>query len=130
MRASRPYLVQNALRYRDGSGRVLIVNPETRAWTATNEAGAALLASCDGRRTIAELAAEFAMGEGQEGAFRDMIHRLVEIKLLRERSAEEAGALRPSCACDGPGSLHLEVTNRCNLQCTHCYVSAGKLLPE
>lgn len=107
-----------------------MINPETRCWTVTDDHGYTLLTACDGTRTPREVARYLAARDGEVAVVFKHIATLVKRGLLLpDRATHAAGAATP-CMCDGPTSLHLEITNRCNLKCVHCYVAAGKVKPD
>jgi radical SAM protein with 4Fe4S-binding SPASM domain len=65
-------------------------------------------------------------GQCTKGQWRAFLGQFFKVIVLRN--------MRPD-ACikeDLPvqSTLHLYVTNRCNLRCTHCYMSSGKPLPQ
>jgi len=70
-------------------------------------------------------AVAFTCGAGTADARRRLTELLTHIAL--RRFLRSARAVEEST--DG-GMLHWYVTNRCNLRCRHCYVSAGKPLPH
>jgi len=74
---------QVRLTYDRARGRPVLLTPETV--TVLNGTGASILGLCDGRRTVAEIAAELRgqyarVDEGEIGAFLD---RLTERRVVR-----------------------------------------------
>jgi radical SAM protein with 4Fe4S-binding SPASM domain len=125
----RPYLPADAVHRHAENDRVLVVNPATRRWVATNQAGWSLLKLCDGSRSIDDICSDFEAPPDRRALIDNTLRGLLAAGVIRLEGDASKDA-RPSCGCEGPRSLHLEITNRCNLQCVHCYVSAGRKEPD
>lgn len=96
-----------------------------------------LLLLCDGTRTVKEISEEISKGyeESQK-----------EVEKKVKKSIEFLEDLHFLHFADQPGyapliirdtdlewpldAAYLEITNKCNLKCTHCYKTAGAPLPE
>jgi radical SAM protein with 4Fe4S-binding SPASM domain len=126
MAALKPYLPKEAVGYQGPGGRILIINPMSYRWTITDALGVKILTACNGKRSIGEVAETAGVPVVNKKEFRVMIHRLIKEEILFFDVKGYSGN-RPPCDAKGLRSLHLEVTNLCNLRCSHCYLSAGKL---
>lgn len=133
-RACRVYHVPSAV-FLERDGVWLVIAPDKPHWVSTNARGAAILRLVDGRRTVADVAAELSRTLGGRDA------PLEEVAAFLERlQDEELVSLRPDLSppyrgraeAVAPGrlaELYVFVTNDCNLRCTHCYVSSGDDVP-
>lgn len=121
MSAIHPLFPKDAIRYEGGQGRLLYINPATGAWVVTNGAGEFILDACDGMHTLPEVAAITSTNGATCASVVTALRELAARKFLLSstRDAATNGSL-------GVRSLHLEVTNRCNLRCAHCYLSSSK----
>jgi radical SAM protein with 4Fe4S-binding SPASM domain len=110
----------------------LLLDPEKPAWAVVNPTGMEIVKLCDGVRniqTIANLLAE-KYQVSIERARRDVLgytQDLTSAGLLRS-DAEEPVDQRQTPVLKG---IYLHITNRCNLECKHCYATGmglGELL--
>jgi radical SAM protein with 4Fe4S-binding SPASM domain len=69
---------------------------------------------------------EWIADEVPEEQWKDFLKTLFKLIVLRNMRPE--AELREDLP-ERP-TLHLYVTNRCNLRCTHCYMSSGRPLPQ
>jgi len=114
------------------AGRVVLVDPARPNWVATDEVGARILALFDGKRTIAETTATYALATGLEWAkawqhvdtlARDALRQrfLSETPAVPDAYAGRAAALTQRVLAE----LWIHTNNSCNLACRHCLVSSG-----
>jgi sulfatase maturation enzyme AslB (radical SAM superfamily) len=113
------------------SGLVVLLDPDTPNWIATDSRGARILSWLDGRSSRDELAARYAREFGVELA-KAWIH--VD-RFLREAGRRGFAGQEPRPAAPYPGrarclvprlkELWLHSNNSCNLACAHCLVSSG-----
>lgn len=92
---------------------VLFLVPEKPDWEVTDINGAKLLSMCDGSKTVNELISTLPE-ELRESAL-ELLKKLNERGFFAEPLPREKK--------DKPllGSLHLNMTNKCNLKCIYCY---------
>ena len=107
----------------------LLLDPEKPAWAVVNPTGMDIVRLCDGVRNIQTIAALLAQKYQipEERARRDVlsyIHILADAGLLRS-DADEPAELRQMPVLKG---IYLHVTNRCNLNCKHCYAKSNARL--
>ncbi len=111
----------------------LLLHPSAPRWTIVNATGLAVAQLCDGRRTLAEIAATAARKWGQS---LEVVQPDVEAYLTAfARAGFLAQPDSPTRAALPPTSrrgwrLHLYVTGRCNLCCRHCAVVNGDDPPD
>lgn len=95
-----------------------------------NAVGARILSFCDGTRTLSEVAGEIEAlyeidGEEAREETRDFCERLAEmgaLSWLESPAGRRWPAWQESMA---PVSVTIEVTQRCNMSCDHCYNASG-----
>ncbi len=101
----------------------LVFDPAVPSWVIVNQDGMYILEHCNGQRSIDDIAQivsnhykiDFDTALKQTSSFiRDM-----ESKLILNAKGPETP---PDNQFRG---IALEITNRCNLRCKHCYLSAG-----
>ncbi len=113
------------------NGLVVLLDPETPNWIATDSRGARILSWLDGRSSHDELAGRYAREFGVEIA-KAWIH--VD-RFLREAGRRGFAAQEPLPSAPYAGrarylvprlkELWLHTNNSCNLACAHCLVSSG-----
>jgi len=113
---------------REPDGRISVFNGLTGKSYELNESAAYITWLCDGARSIDEVVEEFgrAVGVDQaeaERAVPDYISYLEGCRQLVWRRSKVRKVEAPT-----PEYLILELTNRCNLNCIHCSVSANERL--
>jgi len=116
-------------RWHTADGLHLALDAEGPNWLATDQRGARLLELVDGRRTVAQLAAEAGLFDEPSRNLQHVTSFLLGV--------ERAGlvAIRPftRAAYEGRAGrlptalreLWLHTNDSCNLSCTHCLVSSG-----
>lgn len=111
---------------------VFIIDPLTQRWIITEEPVPTLLKLADGRRRFSEIIRIMTANpefDAPPNGFSGMAQELLEVGILFNCQTEHrASGLPVYNKCD-PVGLHLEITNACNMTCTHCYVASGKKLP-
>jgi radical SAM protein with 4Fe4S-binding SPASM domain len=128
------------------SGRVLIKkrgdiflvkDVQTGAQGQANEDLRDLLLLCDGTRTVKEVCEEVsrAYEESKENVKKKVVKSLEFLEDLHFIHCVEDPVYTPVETRDADlewplDVAYLEVTNQCNLQCVHCYKTAGESLPE
>jgi radical SAM protein with 4Fe4S-binding SPASM domain len=113
------------------NGVVVLLDPETPNWVATDTRGARILSWLDGRTTLEEAAARYAGEFGVELA-KAWLH---VNRLVREAQRHRFASPEPAAAAPYPGrarylsprlrELWIHTNNSCNLACEHCLVGSG-----
>jgi len=113
------------------NGLVVLLDPETPNWIATDARGARILSWLDGRSTLDEVAAHYAREFGVLGP-KAWLH---VNRLVREAARRGFAAAGPFATPAYPGRAHyleprlrelwIHTNNSCNLACEHCLVSSG-----
>lgn len=123
-------LAPAGMHWQEQDGQVLLLHPNAARWAIVNATGLAVARLCDGRRTVAEIAAAVAAPYGLEP---EVV--LPDVAACLE-GLDQAGFLGQAPAAVGPlpkqrtWRLHVYLTERCNLRCTHCGVEAGCRPPD
>ncbi len=100
----------------------LLLDPEKPAWAVVNPTGMEIVGLCDGMRNIQTIAGLLAKKYqlSEEMMCQDVlgyIHHLASSGLLCSEADEPAEKDQmPTLK-----GIYLHVTNRCNLNCKHCY---------
>lgn len=118
--------------YAERGGKHLFLQPSVPDWLVVNQNGAILLSRCDGSATQQEIVSSTsAFGSPllqAQALFSEALSRgiLVDSAFTLNRKVE--AALRAEPRCDKPvlGSVHLKLTNQCNLRCNYCYAQSGR----
>jgi radical SAM protein with 4Fe4S-binding SPASM domain len=127
-----PNLIRRLIRAGDGTLAHFTVDPGTQRWLLLDPAAARFLERADGRTRLADIAGSLrALDPACYPAARvvALARELREGGLLFDSEAERRAATTPVYNASEQTGLHIEITNACNMTCTHCYVSSGKQLP-
>ncbi len=113
------------------NGLVVLLDPESPNWIATDVRGARILSWLDGRSTLDEVAGRYAREFGVEPA-KAWLH---VNRLVREAQRHAFASPEPRVDASYRGrdrylaprlrELWLHTNNSCNLTCQHCLVSSG-----
>jgi radical SAM protein with 4Fe4S-binding SPASM domain len=113
--------------YAERAGKHLFLQPESPDWIVVNENGAILLSWCSGAtldeilRQAGESAREQAAALFAEALARGILAKPSgqeeTLKILRLKQRENPEKL---------STVHVKLTNQCNLGCTYCYAQSGK----
>lgn len=119
--------VPRVLSFHDFDGKFLIIAPEKAAWIVTDELGSEIVRQLSTGKSIGETASVIShkAGISPEDAL-NRIRGLVEI-VNRQRFRESFETVLVDID-KRPRNLQLFLTKRCNLNCRHCYYSAGEAL--
>ncbi len=118
--AARDLLVRTF--YLDGEQAFFIADPNTQRWIIGNQETRDLLQCADGLQSERQIAERLAASPGRT---EELLGLLINEGLV----FQDKTLFRKQCmplVCDREIlALHLEITNQCNLRCTHCYLSSG-----
>ncbi len=111
-------------------GMVLLVDPDRAAWATVNKLGAEIASLCDGGRSVGDIAAVLAKKyskpledvAGHVSAFLNVLDKSGLLFYGEEQLPERinGASLKPPMT-----GVAMEVTERCNLRCVHCFAEAG-----
>lgn len=128
-----PNLIRRVLRGRDGTLADFTIDPGTQRWLILDPGARAFLERANGRRRLADIA-ESLRGLDPARYRSDNVAALAEELrgggLVFDSEAEHRAASSSVYNASDQTGLHIEITNACNMTCTHCYVSSGKQLPH
>jgi radical SAM protein with 4Fe4S-binding SPASM domain len=129
----RPYatteMIYKPVRDRSGRQSTFAVDPGTQRWLSLYEPAPALLKLANGRRRFSEIVRTLTAQTTQNVDFCAVAGELLDGGLLYDDQTQHARNSRPVYNKSEVAGLHLEITNACNMTCTHCYVSSGTPLP-
>jgi radical SAM protein with 4Fe4S-binding SPASM domain len=129
---SRKLKLADGVLYAERAGKHLFMQPSFPDWLVVNQNAAILLSRCDGRATLAEITASTS-GFGSlltqaQALFSEALNRGILIDTASPGSGDTETVPNARSMCDKPvlGSVHLKLTNQCNLHCEYCYAQSGK----
>lgn len=102
--------------------KYIFINPELPAWVVTDKIGSIIISLFDGNRSlnqIIELTLE-GLGKSNEVRARQFCNEIVKSGLLNDFKASPKEGRMPL------GSVHLSLSDRCNISCIYCYASERK----
>jgi radical SAM protein with 4Fe4S-binding SPASM domain len=115
-----------------GQSFVFIIDPWTQRWIIAQEPVIAFLRSCDGCTRLSEIIRTLSNDQTlpfTKGGFAALAEELANNGLIFANKVEhQRNGQEVYNSCE-PVGLHLEITNACNMTCSHCYVASGKKLP-
>lgn len=109
----------------EGNGHYFVLDPDIPSWAIINKDGVEVLKLCDGKsdqKLIAQLALEKLNLENNKQSkevIESFIQSMRENQILNGKRGETAGD-------NSFRGVALEITKSCNLNCKHCYLSAGE----
>ena len=118
--------------YAERGGKHLFLQPSIPDWLVVNQNGAILLSRCDGSATREEIvkstAAFGSLSQQAQALFSEALSRgiLVDSAFTLNKNAETVRCAEPKSNKPILGSVHLMLTNQCNLHCSYCYAQSGK----
>jgi radical SAM protein with 4Fe4S-binding SPASM domain len=131
----RPYANEKMI-YKDveRSGRtaVFAIDPWTRRWAVLDEVARLVMERADGKRRLSEIVRELSAA-GVVSPCGSLVGLAVDLRehgLVFDTKAEHKASGVPVYNAAEPSGFHIEITNGCNMTCTHCYVSSGTRLPD
>jgi radical SAM protein with 4Fe4S-binding SPASM domain len=107
----------------------LIIAPQKAAWIVTDRNGATALKLLQNGKTVGECAVELVENEHLpiDRAASTVKHLVAD---LTSQGFRADIAPVETTLENTPPNLQLFLTRKCNLQCSHCYLSAGAPLPQ
>ena len=104
----------------------LLLHPNKPRWVVTNELGQEIVGLCDGKNTVQSISQKIASRYGQhpvdvENDVKRFLKSLEKATFLLTESDEST---EPRSMVNIK-SIFLHLTDRCNLQCVHCYAGSG-----
>ncbi|WP_027329021.1 radical SAM/SPASM domain-containing protein [Marinimicrobium agarilyticum] len=125
---ANPGLISRAFTGPDTCHYRFIIDPWTQNWVITEPVADELLAMCNGKRRFSEIMRKLE-NENENAESFDLSELALQLRkreILFCNANDHKLSGRPVYnTCDFTG-LHIEITNACNMTCTHCYVSSGK----
>jgi len=118
------------------AGKVyFILDPDKPSWAFINKDSLEILKLCNGKNTnqdIARIIADkYAIDQKEViDSVESFLKRMADIQVIHYSDTEEAGAHATAASANSFRSLAIEITNRCNLRCMHCYLPAGEAAEE
>lgn len=100
----------------------LFIAPEKASFITTNETGSRFLNYFKEGKTLEEVINEMKKKGMEMSAITSELHSFL-VKIERKAFYEDARVTEVKI--DEP-TLHLDVTNKCNLRCAHCFQDAGE----
>jgi radical SAM protein with 4Fe4S-binding SPASM domain len=128
---STPKIIQSAF-YAKKKEKYLIMNPDVPNWIVVNENAAYFLSCCNGKRSIREIF-ETIKTNGNDLGIKSVLKlfqraadsMLFEHEFRIYKSSVSEKVDRNDYSPKPLRSVHLKLTNKCNLKCTYCYAESG-----
>ena len=118
--------------YAERGGKHLFLQPSIPDWLVVNQNGAILLTRCNGSATrediVKSTAAFGSLSQQAQALFSEALSRgiLVDSAFTLNNDAKTVRSAEPRSNKPILGSVHLTLTNQCNLHCSYCYAQSGK----
>jgi radical SAM protein with 4Fe4S-binding SPASM domain len=126
---ANPEMIYKPVHDRRGRAAVFTIDPATQRWLLLYEPTPMVLKLANGRRrfveiirSVAEVASDLDVSSVAE--------ELAGGGLLYDNEEQQRLSGRAVYNKSDVVGVHLEITNACNMTCTHCYVASGKPLPN
>jgi radical SAM protein with 4Fe4S-binding SPASM domain len=106
----------------------LVIDPGTQRWIVADELCAGILRLCDGSRSADQINDIIRRQTIKKVRASDVAQSLTMLKnkgFVFEGEEAYCRVCSPIYLNAKIVGVHLEVTNRCNLRCTHCYLTSG-----
>jgi radical SAM protein with 4Fe4S-binding SPASM domain len=121
LKANQPYRLPADLVIKKKKGKFLFLSPSQPAWVVSNANGALALSLCNGKRSQEEIAGLVSRRAGHDVS--------AEIDAFFQRVGQTTRLLAPTAPDPAPPParlrvVHLNLTERCNLNCVYCYADS------
>jgi radical SAM protein with 4Fe4S-binding SPASM domain len=120
-------LITRATTDRTGLACTFAIDPETQRWGVLTGPALEILRLADGARRYSDI---IRLVKNDDWDATLLASELFETGLLYDGVEPHRIASLPVYNACQPVGLHLEITNACNMTCTHCYVASGIKLPN
>ncbi len=99
--------------------KFLFLNPSVPAWLITNSNGANALKLCNGKRTVSEISRRVSIILNRDATkeIQNFFQEVIAGSSLLSFNGPETIILKPY----NLDTVHLSLTNNCNLKCIYCY---------
>lgn len=112
---------------KSGQDCIFAIDPDTQRWGVVTGPALEILILADGTRRYSEIIRLIETDGWDPGL---VASELAENGLLYDSADQQRSVSLPVYNACEPIGLHLEITNACNMTCTHCYVASGIKLPN
>jgi radical SAM protein with 4Fe4S-binding SPASM domain len=129
---ANPEMIYKEVVSPQGKPMVFTIDPWNQRWLVLQEPAPSLLKAANGRRRLSEIIRLLEAGshlEGPANGYAGLAQELSEGGLLFNNQVEHRASGLPVYNKSDLVGMHLEITNACNMTCTHCYVASGNPLP-
>lgn len=112
-----------------------IIDPDKPSWAFINKDSLDILNLCNGKNTIHDISKliadkfEISQKEALNGV-ESFLSSMTNIQIVQYNGMEEVDACTITSSKNSFQSLAIEITQKCNLRCAHCYLSAGDAADE
>jgi radical SAM protein with 4Fe4S-binding SPASM domain len=125
----RPFAASNMIfkqiETRSGDHRNFVIDPGTQHWAIVDQEAERVLRAADGKTRYAEMIRKGMVADPEQ-----LANELIQAGVIYNTKAEhDELSVDVYNSCE-PVGLHIEITNACNMTCTHCYVASGVKLPN
>jgi radical SAM protein with 4Fe4S-binding SPASM domain len=129
---SRPYAPPEIFSKKIESGIWILLDPEMPNWVAVDALGKEIVELCNGERSLEEVTEILcAKHNGDLGSSKDNIVEFANMLAEKEFLSSEPYAYScPNKSNTKISHLWINITNRCNLRCIHCFRAAGEALDD
>jgi len=124
-----PEMIYKQVRDRHSRNWTFAIDPSTQDWLLLQPPAPMVLKLADGKRRFSEIMRRVEPGFEQVD-LPDLARQLVLGGLLYDGKEEHQVKSRPVYNKSDVVGMHIEITNACNMTCTHCYVASGNPLPN
>ncbi len=112
-----------------------ILDPNKPSWAFINKDSLEILSLCNGKNTINDISRLIAdkyridLRDALNGV-ESFLNNMVDIQIIHYNEAEGVDALETTASANSFRSMAIEITQKCNLRCVHCYLPAGNAAEE
>jgi radical SAM protein with 4Fe4S-binding SPASM domain len=126
---ANPEMICKQVKDRHERDWTFTIDPATQRWLLLKEPAPELLKLADGKRRFADILR--GLGAAADGVDTcGLARELVAGGLLYDDRQQHRASSRDVYNKSDIIGMHIEITNACNMTCTHCYVASGNPLPN